>query len=76
MISVRLFAGLASQAPGGQNEFEVSCTSCATARSILDMQGIPESAVAFLMVNGRTAEFSSELHDGDRVAFFAPLGGG
>lgn len=38
--------------------------------------GIPEKEVTLIFINGRHGDFASELHDGDSLAMFPPVGGG
>lgn len=38
--------------------------------------GVPVSEIKFVMLNGRSVPFDTILHDGDRIAFFPPVGGG
>lgn len=38
--------------------------------------GIPAEKIKFVMLNGRALPLETALADGDRVAFFPPVGGG
>ena len=75
-IGVRSLAGLAAVGGGAKREFRVPPAAGTSPRSILDELAIPESAVAFVLVNGRKGDLNAELRESDRVAFIAPAGGG
>lgn len=47
-----------------------------TPRKILSSLGIEESEVAILLVNGRDATFDQDMHEGDYISVFPPVGGG
>ena len=47
--------------------------------SLLDLAGrlgLPLGEIKIVMLNGRRAELSAAVKDGDRVAFFPAVGGG
>ena len=77
MIQVRFFGGLAAWGPVGKGDHELTWpTESASGREILASMGIPEGKIGIVMVNGRVADLDVAIHDGDRVAFFTPVGGG
>lgn len=47
-----------------------------TVRDVIKQYGIPEEEVFSSLVNGLHKPFDTILQDGDRVAFFPPVGGG
>lgn len=57
--------GVHAEAPDGASAADL-------ARSI----GIPPEDVKIVMINGRQRPMDSILADGDRVAYFPPVGGG
>lgn len=50
-------------------------TQC-TAAQLAEKLGLPLREIKFVMINGRQMPMDTELHDGDRVAYFPPVGGG
>lgn len=43
---------------------------------LFDRFKLKQDDVAIIFINGRHADYSSLLNDGDEVAFFPPIGGG
>jgi molybdopterin synthase sulfur carrier subunit len=77
-IDLRLHAGLeryASQVRAGA-AFAVALRDGATVGDVLRHLAIPAEAVQLVFVNGLARSLDSPLEDGDRVALFAPVGGG
>ena len=80
-IQIRLSTTLRDLVPGYDpetgltfelREGETSLTAEETARRI----GIPPEEITIVMINSRQNELGDLVHDGDRVAFFPPVGGG
>jgi sulfur-carrier protein len=72
-IKVRLYASLrGNHAPEEDTEIRPGTTVV----SIIEMLGLEVPAVTLIFINGRHADISSELHDGDELALFPPIGGG
>jgi molybdopterin converting factor small subunit len=72
-ITVKLFATLR------QGKFDIDTLDLppgTTIGYIVKNLGIPEKEVTLIFVNGRHSDFTSELHDGDVLALFPPVGGG
>ncbi len=72
-VTVKLFASLRT------NRFSVREWRCETDQSVGDVLvdlGIPEEDAALIFINGRHAEPSSVLREGDVLALFPPVGGG
>ena len=77
-IELRLHAGLeryASVERAGA-ALPLSLHDGATVGDVLRHLGIPEGAVHLIFVNGFAQSLDSSLKEGDRVALFAPVGGG
>lgn len=47
-----------------------------TIRDLINLYNIPEEEVFTALVNGLHKSFDDLLQEGDRVAFFPPVGGG
>ena len=47
-----------------------------TAGQLAEACGIPVKEIKIIMINGRSQGFDAPVRDGDRVAFFPPVGGG
>jgi molybdopterin converting factor small subunit len=72
-IKVRLYANLrGNHAP----EEEVEIPEGATVAFLMEILGVPESTVTLIFINGHHASSETELHEGDGVALFPPIGGG
>ncbi len=48
----------------------------ATAGELAGRLGLPLHEITLIMVNGLHGDFDTPLRDGDRVAYFPPVGGG
>ena len=77
-IEVRLYASLRQYCPGlGIGEsLRVQMTEGATAEDLLRRLDVPSSEMKIAIVNSRHQDEDHRLSDGDRVAFFPPIGGG
>lgn len=76
-VEVRRYATLAAtgRAPGEPETVDVN--QGATTTDLLGQLGIQATAVHLVIVNGRILrDGASPLAEGDRVAFFPPVGGG
>jgi sulfur carrier protein len=72
-VTVKLFATLR------QGRFDIDILDLPPGTKIIDVVqrlGIPEREVTLIFVNGLHREFLTELHDGDTLAMFPPVGGG
>ncbi len=76
MIEVNLYAGLELRSKSRARTNPVADRPGLTLEEAIDSLGIPQGAVAIALVNGHQARLDTELHDGDRVALFPPVGGG
>ena len=72
-VTVKLFATLRK----GRFDMETREYSSGTRISqVIDELNIPKNQVSIIFVNNRHSEPDRQLHDGDVVAFFPPIGGG
>ncbi len=76
MIDVRLFATLPMHSAKGRKEFQLEAVPGLTVRSVVLGEGLAENEVHIVMINGQHGNLDSELHEGDRVGLFPPVGGG
>jgi molybdopterin synthase sulfur carrier subunit len=76
MIDVRLFATLPLRSATGRKEFQLAPRDGLTVGEIVDAEGLKRTDIHIVMVNGRHGTLESELHDGDRLGLFPPVGGG
>jgi molybdopterin converting factor small subunit len=72
-ITVKLFATLRRT---GVDEETLEFPPGTTAGHVMKALEIPEEQVTLIFVNGRHAQKSQELSDGDILALFPPIGGG
>lgn len=77
-LEVRLYATLCKYSPGtGVGEpLILQMPEGARVTDLLAGLGVPESEVKTAFVNNRRRGEDYPLSDGDRVAFFPPVGGG
>jgi molybdopterin converting factor small subunit len=72
-VTIKLFATLR------QGRFDIDIIDLPPGTlvgEIVSRLGIPEKEVTLIFINGRHGDFASELHDGDSLAMFPPVGGG
>jgi len=72
-VTVKLFATLR------QGRFDIDKFDLPPQTKVIDVIqriGIPQKEVTLIFINGRHGDFSSELHEGDTLAMFPPVGGG
>lgn len=72
-VTVKLFATLR------QDRFDIDTLDLPPETKVIDVIqkiGIPEKEVTLVFINGRHGDVTSELHDGDTLAVFPPVGGG
>lgn len=72
-VTVKLFATLR------QGRFDIDTLDLppgTTVGDVIQKLGIPEKEVTLIFINGRHGEPSSELHHGDTLGMFPPVGGG
>jgi molybdopterin converting factor small subunit len=72
-VTIKLFATLR------QGRFDIDIIDLPPGTlvgEIVARLGIPEKEVTLIFINGRHGDFASELHDGDSLAMFPPVGGG
>jgi sulfur-carrier protein len=72
-IKVRLYASLRGNHPA---EETIEMPQGAMVSGLMEILGIPESTVTLVFINGRHAASDTELHEGDSVGLFPPIGGG
>jgi len=71
--TVKLFATLR------RNRFDVKTLDIldnSTVRDVVNHLAIPEKEAAILFINSRHAGLDAQLHEGDTLAIFPPVGGG
>lgn len=72
-ITVKLFATLRR---GRFDRDDLECTEPSRVIDIVRRLAIPEKEAAIIFINSRHAAFDTELHEGDTLAIFPPVGGG
>ncbi|HJD96587.1 MoaD/ThiS family protein [Mailhella massiliensis] len=80
-IQIRLSTTLRDLVPGYDPEsgllFELKDgESVLAAGDVAQRIGIPPEEITIIMINSRQSDLESLVRDGDRVAFFPPVGGG
>ena len=73
MLEVRLFATFRD---GREKILYLDAGDYVRAADILKYLGIADGDVAILLINGRHSKPENDVHDGDVVALFPPVGGG
>lgn len=72
-ITVKFFATLSN---GRVSEDEFQIPDGADIDTLLKKFNLKREEVAIIFINGKHAEYSSAISDGDVIAFFPPIGGG
>ena len=75
-IEVRLFAGLETRTRDKVSRLRLPLADATTLAGLLERLGLPPAAAGLRLVNGLHAALEDELHAGDEVSLFPPLGGG
>ncbi len=75
-IEIRLQLSFKDKAPHGENLFHLEAAPGTTVAEVLKALAIPDSTPKVIIVNGRAAQPSRELMDGDRLTLFPPVAGG
>jgi len=73
-IELRLFATLAEYIPAEPEQFKLPHGT--RAEELLLILGIPREKAKLIFINGKKEDYDHELHHGDRVGIFPPVGGG
>ncbi len=77
-VVVTLSTSLREAVPGYQPELGLT-VELGDIGSLLDLArhiGLPLGEIKIVMLNGRRADLSAAVQDGDRAAFFPAVGGG
>lgn len=75
-VRVQLFAYLSKFSPTGQEKFRLELEPEATVGSLIARLKIPSDFEKMVLVNGRQANPSVRLEEGDDVFIFPPAAGG
>jgi molybdopterin converting factor small subunit len=73
-ITVKLFATLSQFTPGNADHYPVE--PGITVRDLVQRMGVSEKEARLIFINGKKAELSFNIQNGDRVGIFPPVGGG
>ena len=80
-ILIKLSTTLRDMVPGYEPETGLSVSlkdgeASVTAGEPASRIGIPLEEIKIVMINSRQSDLDGTVNDGDRVAFFPPVGGG
>ncbi len=75
-VDVQLLGFLAKFSPVGKEKFQVDLEPAATLDHLLEKIAFPADLQKTVVVNGRHADPSTRLAEGDDVFIFAPAAGG
>jgi molybdopterin converting factor small subunit len=75
-VRVQLFAYLSKFSPAGQEKFQLELEPEATVGWLLARLKIPSDFEKMVLVNGRQANPSTRLAEGDDVFIYPPAAGG
>lgn len=72
-VNVKLFATLRD---GRFKEEKAKLEGNIQVKDVISKYNIPVEEVRICLINGRDADFSQSLKDGDTLSLFPPVGGG
>jgi sulfur-carrier protein len=77
-IEIHLFASLSKYLPTGavDRTFVLEVSQEVSIKDVLNQIGVPLAEVKLIFLNGIHAKDTNNLKEGDRLAFFPPIGGG
>ena len=75
-VRVHLFAYLTKYSPTGEEKFDLDLVPGTTAGQLLEKLGIAPDFEKRVLVNGRHADPSIRLSEGDDVFIYPPAAGG
>lgn len=73
-IQIKLFATLGQYLPDSAENFRIE-PGMSVNELVLKL-GIPVESAKLIFINGQRGSLSSNLHGGERVGIFPPVGGG
>lgn len=73
-IDLRLFATFASRSPANASRYPIA--SGMTVAQLIDTLEIPAAEVKLIFINGVRVQPDAQVHGGERVGLFPPVGGG
>lgn len=73
-IELKLFANLAAYSPVDADNYAVD--EGITIERLIERLGLPPNQAKLIFINGVLSHMSSQLHGGERVGIFPPVGGG
>ncbi|NLL82348.1 MAG: MoaD/ThiS family protein [Tissierellia bacterium] len=72
-IEVRLFATFRK---GRWKNKSIDFETKTTIKNVIELLEIKEDEVSIALINGKHSDIDEELHDGDVLSLFPPVGGG
>jgi thiamine biosynthesis protein ThiS len=75
-VTVKLYGNLKRHMPDKKEIVPVEMPRGTTIAALLERLGVPDSDVWMSAVNDSVVPLSTELHDGDVLEIFEPIGGG
>jgi thiamine biosynthesis protein ThiS len=75
-VTVKLYGNLKLYAPGKMESAQVEVEDGTRIRGLLERLGVDDKRVWMSAINDKVVDDSSELHDGDVLEVFEPVGGG
>ena len=76
LITIKLYGNLKRYSPDKTESAQIEIEGGTTIRGLLTQLGVPDQSVWMSAINGQVVDDSSELHDGDVLEVFEPVGGG
>jgi molybdopterin converting factor small subunit len=75
-VRIHLLGYLSRYSPTGQEKFKLDLAPDATVGAVLEKIGFPAGIEKMILVNGRQANPTIPLGEGDEVFIFSPAAGG
>ena len=73
-IDLRLFATLATHMPDNASQFPI--TAGMSVAQLIEMLPVSVAEAKLIFIDGVRADMETQLHGGERVGIFPPVGGG
>lgn len=75
-ITLKLYGNLKKHAPDQKENAPIEIENGLSIRALLSRLGVPDADVWMCAINGTVVDDIAQLHEGDVLEVFEPVGGG